>query len=318
MRHFISAHDIKDISEIFAPAFDLKRGNKDTNDKYSNKILALVFFHPNIQMRVAVQKAAALLGLATVAVLVEKEQITIEKGWQSYTEKYQVKYNYRDLARMIGLYCDAVAVYVHPALEHMRDDSLDVILNSFVRYAGVPVINLGSTVRTPLQSAADLLTIEEFKSRRVPKVTLCWIPDSMARPHSMANSFLEWSRMTEIELTVSHPPHYRLSEDFMHRIKSEYDQKKALEGADLVYALNWTCFKYYGKVVNNDSSWKLTAEKMRLTNHAYLMSPFPLNRSEGFEEGLPDTEHSLIWQQLNNYLLILQVVIKRVMDQFSS
>ena len=60
-----------------------------------------------------------------------------------------------------------------------------------------------------------------------------------------------------MSLLSLHPKGYELDPRFVGNAKVEYDQKKAFEGADFIYAKNWSAYKdpNYGQVISTDRSW---------------------------------------------------------------
>ena len=93
-----------------------------------------------------------------------------------------------------------------------------------------------AATRHPLQSFADLITIEEYKTKPRPKVVMTWAPHPRALPQAVPNSFAEWMNATDYEFVITHPRGYELAPEFVGNARVEYDQRKALEGADFVYA----------------------------------------------------------------------------------
>ena len=136
------------------------------------------------------------------------------------------------------------------------------ILQQFIDYAGVPVVSMEAATRHPLQSFADHLTIEEYKTKPRPKVVLTWAPHPRALPQAVPNSFVEWMRQTDYELVVTHPEGYELAPEFMGDLKPEYDQMKAFEGADFIYAKNWAAYNDYGKILSKDRDWTVSDRQM--------------------------------------------------------
>src|SRR5690606_32296773 len=121
----------------------------------------------------------------------------------------------KEAAAVIGRYCDIVAVRAFAGLKDRASDYSEVVLNQFRKYAGVPIVNLESATRHPLQSLADCITIEEFKVRKRPKIVLTWLPHFKPLPQAVANSFCEWINHTDAEFVVTHPEGYDLAPEFV-------------------------------------------------------------------------------------------------------
>ena len=182
---------------------------------------------------------------------------------------------------VMGSYCDIIGVRSFAQFESKEDDYNEVILNQFIQYSGKPVISMEAATRHPLQSFADLITIEEYKKTPRPKVVLTWAPHPKPLPQAVANSFCEWMNATDYEFVITHPEGYELDEKFVGKAHVEYNKEKAYQNADFIYAKNWSAYRdpNYGKVINMDRSWTVDARKMALTNNAYFMHCLPVRRN---------------------------------------
>jgi N-succinyl-L-ornithine transcarbamylase len=220
----------------------------------------------------------------------------------------------REAIPVIGKYCDVIGVRAFARFENRENDYSEEIINQFIDYAGVPVVSMEGATRHPLQSFADLLTIEEFKKRPRPKVVLSWAPHPKALPQAVPNSFVEWMRHTEYELIVTHPEGYELAPEFMGDIKVEYDQKKAFKDADFIYGKNWSSYSSYGKILSTDYSWTIDKEKMALTNNAFFMHCLPVRRNVVVTDGVLDSPASIVVEQAANREITAQAVLKMILE----
>jgi N-succinyl-L-ornithine transcarbamylase len=167
-----------------------------------------------------------------------------------------------------------------------------------------------------LQSFADLITIEEYKTKARPKVVMTWAPHPRALPQAVPNSFAEWMNATDYEFVITHPHGYELDPKFVGNARVEYDQRKALEGADFVYAKNWSAYAdpNYGQVLSRDRSWTVDAEKMALTNNAYFMHCLPVRRNMIVSDEVIDSPRSIVIPEAANREISAQTVIKRLLE----
>jgi len=171
-----------------------------------------------------------------------------------------------------------------------------------------------AATRHPLQSFADLITIEEFKKKDKPKVVLTWAPHPKALPQAVSNSFSEWMNEMDYEFVITHPHGYELAPQFVGKAKVEYDQKKAFEGADFIYAKNWAAFAPdYGRVIHMDRSWTVNSEKMALTNNAYFMHCLPVRRNMIVTDDVIESPNSIVIQEAANRVVSAQVVLKEIL-----
>jgi len=313
MKKFTSVKDIPDLKKAVEIAFDVKRNKFAYQHLGKNKTLVLLFFNSSLRTRLSTQKAAINLGMNTMVMNVG------EDGWQLESELGVVMDGDKpehllEAIPVIGQYCDVIGVRAFARFQNRDDDYSEKILNQFVKYAGVPVVSMEGATRHPLQSFADLVTIEEFKKTERPKVVLTWAPHPKALPQAVANSFVEWMRETDYELVVTHPEGYELAPEFMGGADVEHNQKKAFEGADFIYAKNWASYTNYGQVLSKDFSWTVNEEKMAQTNDAKFMHCLPVRRNVVVSDGVIDSPNSIVVQQAANREITTQAVLKMMLE----
>ncbi len=313
MRHFTSVYDIPDLKEAVKTAMEVKKNPYGYKHLGLNKTMVLIFFDSSLRTRLSTQKAAMNLGMNTMVLNVSQD------GWSLETELGVVMdgdkpEHLREAIPVIGTYCDVIGVRAFARFESKEDDYQEKILNQFIDFAGVPIVSMEAATRHPLQSFADLITIEEFKKKPNPKVVLSWAPHPKALPQAVPNSFVEWMRQTDYELVVTHPEGYELSPEFMGDLKVEYDQNKAFEGADFIYAKNWSAYGQYGKILSKDRDWTVTIEKMKLTNQAKFMHCLPVRRNMIVTDEVLDSDISIVVKEAENRVYSAQTVLKMILE----
>jgi len=313
MKNYTSFKDIPSIEKALETAFEVKKNPFEFQHLGKNKTMVLVFFNSSLRTRLSTQKAAMNMGMNTMVMNVNGDswQLESELGVVMDGDKPE---HLLEAIPVIGRYCDIIGVRAFARFESREDDYAEKIINQFVKYAGVPVVSMEGATRHPLQSFADLVTIEEHKTKERPKVVLTWAPHPKALPQAVANSFVEWMKETDYELVVTHPEGYELSPDFMGDVKVEYDQKKAFEGADFIYAKNWSSYNDYGKVISKYMSWTVNEEKMALTNNAKFMHCLPVRRNVVVTDGVIDSHNSVVVDQAANREVTAQAVLKMILE----
>ena len=313
MKNFTSVKDIPNLEKALSTAFEVKKNPFAFQHLGKNKTMVMVFFNSSLRTRLSTQKAAMNLGMNTMVMNVNGDswQLESELGVVMDGDKPE---HLLEAIPVIGKYCDVIGVRAFARFESKEDDYSEKILNQFVDYAGVPVVSMEGATRHPLQSYADLVTIEEYKTVERPKVVLTWAPHPKALPQAVANSFVEWMSETDYDLVVTHPEGYELAPEFMGDVKVEYDQKKAFEGADFIYAKNWSSYKDYGKVVSKDMRWTVNEEKMALTNNAKFMHCLPVRRNVVVSDGVIDSPGSIVVEQAYNREVTAQAVLKMILE----
>ena len=314
MKHFTSVHDLDNLDEALQLALSLKKNPYQYQQLGKNKTLLLVFFNSSLRTRLSTQKAGLNLGMNVIIFDIN------EGGWKLETELGVIMdgdkpEHIREAVPVIGKYCDIIGVRSFARFGSRKEDYKEIILRQFVDFAGVPVVSMETATRHPLQSFADLLTIEEHKRTKRPKIVLSWAPHPRPLPQAVPNSFVEWIRQTDYELVITHPKGYELSEEFTGTICPQYDQMKAFEGADFIYAKSWAAYNDYGKVLSTDQSWTITDRQMTVTNQAQFMHCLPVRRNMIVSDSVIDGPDSIVIEEAGNRLYSAQAVLKLLLDQ---
>lgn len=315
MRNFISVSDIGPLDRAVAEALEVKANRFAYKHLGENRTLMMIFFNSSLRTRLSTQKAALNLGMNVIVLDVN------QGAWKLETERGVIMDGDKpehllEAIPVMGCYCDIIGVRSFARFESKEDDYQEKVINQFIRYSGRPVFSMEAATRHPLQSFADLITIEEHKTVDRPKVVMTWAPHPKALPQAVPNSFAEWMNAAGYDFVITHPHGYELAPEFVGNAKVEYDQDKALEGADFVYAKNWSAYMdpNYGKVISTDRSWTVTAEKMALTNNAYFMHCLPVRRNMIVSDDVIEGPRSLVIPEAANREISAQVVLKRILE----
>ncbi|MBB6328345.1 N-succinyl-L-ornithine transcarbamylase [Algoriphagus iocasae] len=280
--------------------------------KGMGKRVGCIFLNPSLRTRVSTQIAASNLGVEPIVLNMDKEGWALEMKEGAIMNKGTVEH-IKDAAGVLGTYFDLLAIRAFPSLTNKEEDMSDFVFSQFIKYSGIPVISLESAIRHPLQSLADMITIQEHtKEIKKPKVVLTWGPHIKAIPHAVANSFAEWTLGMEHDLTITHPAGYELDEKFTKGATIEYNQSKALEDADFVYVKNWSGFNDYGKIITTDSNWMLTERHLLKAPNAKVMHCLPVRRNLELSDEILDGSRSLVQKQAENRIYAAQSVISHL------
>ncbi|MDB0022711.1 N-acetylornithine carbamoyltransferase [Flavobacteriaceae bacterium] len=313
MKNFINSGDIINYQYL------LNEINKHKNDKSDlsfigkNKVIGLLFFNPSLRTRLSTQKAAMNLGFKSIVMNFRDD------GWQlEFDENIIMSGNkaehVKDAAKVISQYCDILGIRAFAELKHKEIDNSDKIINSFVKYATIPILNLESSIAHPLQALADAATINENINTNNPKIVLSWAPHPKPLPHAVANSFINMCKINNYDLTITNPKGYDLSKKITEGIQIINDQELAFKNADFIYAKNWSSYDQYGKVLLNDDSWIINENKMKLTNNAFFMHCLPVRRNVVVTDSVLDSNRSLVIQQANNRTYATQTILKELIS----
>ncbi len=313
MKQFTSVHDVQNVEKFVQEALHIKQ-NPYAFQKYGqNKTIGCVFFNPSLRTRLSSQKAAFHLGADCWVLNVGADSWKLEMADGTIMEHTQE--HIKEAIQVMSVYCDVLAVRTFPSLENKEEDYTEFIFNKIVENVKVPIISLESATRHPLQSFADLITIEEHRPKNQKiKVVLSWTPHPKRLPQCVANSFAEWAHhIPNAEFVITHPENYELDEKFTQNAPIIYNQEEAFESADFIYAKNWSCYRDYGKVLSTDSSWMITAEKMNRTNNGKFMHCLPIRRNVIANDDVMDSDHSIVIQQAENRIYSAQTVFLEIL-----
>jgi N-succinyl-L-ornithine transcarbamylase len=315
MRNFTCVRDLGDLNHALKEAFEIKKDRFKYVELGKNKTLLMIFFNSSLRTRLSTQKAAMNLGMNTIV-------LDINQGaWKLETERGVIMDGDKpehllEAVPVMGCYCDIIGVRSFARFENKEEDYTEKVLNQFIQYSGRPVFSMEAATRHPLQSFADLITIEEFKKTARPKVVMTWAPHPRSLPQAVPNSFAEWMNATDYDFVITHPEGYELAPEFVGKAKVEYDQAKAFEGADFIYAKNWAAYAdpNYGQVLSRDRSWTVDEAKMKLTNNAYFMHCLPVRRNMIVSDEVIESPQSIVIQEAANREISAQVVLKRILE----
>lgn len=318
MKLFSSVKDVTDLKKLIEEALILKADPFANKSLGKDKTIGLVFLNPSLRTRLSTQKAALNLGMNVMIMNLDKE------GWALETEDGVVMNgntveHIREAAAVMGEYCDILGFRSFPKLQNREEDYSESLFNKFVKFSGVPVVSLESATLHPLQSFADLITIEEHKKIAKPKVVLTWAPHVKALPQAVPNSFAEWMCKAQaedmVDFVITHPQGFELNEKFTPGAKIQTNQDEALQGADFIYVKNWSSYLDYGKTLPDAESWMMTNKKLEQTNDAKVMHCLPVRRDYELSSEILDGPNSLVIREAGNRVWAAQTVLKNMLEQ---
>lgn len=314
MRHFTSVHDIGDLKSALERARFVKENPFADKELGRDKTMLLIFFNSSLRTRLSTQRAAMNLGMNVIVLDVNQGawKLEAERGVVMDGDKSE---HILEAIPVMGSYCDIIGVRSFAGLTDKSADYSENILSQFIKYSGKPVVSMEAATGHPLQAFADIITIEEHKKCARPKVVMTWAPHPKALPQAVPNSFAQWSAAAGYDVTVVQPHGYELSPEFTKGCKIEYNQDKALEGADFVYAKNWSVFDdaNYGKVICKDMDWTVSEKKMALTNNAFFMHCLPVRRNMIVTDAVIESPQSIVIPEAANRVVSAQTVIKDIL-----
>lgn len=320
MKTFLNVNDIGNLHEALKEALELKADRFKYDTLGKNKTLLMVFFNNSLRTRLSTQKAAMNLGMNVIVLDVNAGawKLETERGVIMDGDKSE---HLLEAIPVMSSYCDIIGIRSFAGLTDREYDYAETVFNQFVKYSGKPVFAMETATVHPLQAFADLITIEEHKTQTRPKVVLTWAPHCRCLPQAVPNSFAEWMNAADVDFVITHPEGYDLDPAFVGNARVEYDQRKAFEGADFIYAKNWSCPGVvnpdkYGQILDIEGAekWTVDEEHMSWTNNGKFMHCLPVRRGLIVTDGVIESENSLVIPEAANREISAQVVIKRILE----
>ena len=323
MKSFLNVQDLCDLKQALAEAQEIKKDRYKYVELGRNKTALLVFFNNSLRTRLSTQKAALNLGMNVIVLDVNAGawKLETERGVIMDGDKSE---HLLEAIPVMACYCDMIGIRSFAGLTDREYDYAETVYNQFVKYSGKPVFAMETATVHPLQAFADLITIEENwkNSQKRPKVVLTWAPHPKSLPQAVPNSFAEWMNAADVDFVITHPEGYELDPKFVGNARVEYDQKKAFEGADFIYAKNWSCPgvtrpEDYGKILHDYhamTNWTVDTEHMSWTNNAKFMHCLPVRRNMIVTDDVIEAPTSLVIPEAANREISATVVLKRILQ----
>jgi N-succinyl-L-ornithine transcarbamylase len=315
MKTYTNVKDLGNLQDAVKEALEIKKNRFGYKQIGENKTLLMVFFNSSLRTRLSTQKAGMNLGMNTMV-------LDINSGaWKLETERGVIMDGDKpehilEAIPVMASYCDVIGVRAFAGLEDKKFDYEETIINQFIQYSGKPVFSMEAATGHPLQAFADLITIEEYKKNARPKVVLTWAPHPKALPQAVPNSFADFMNEADVDFVITHPKGYELASEFARGARVEYDQMKAFEGADFIYAKNWSAYAdpNYGQILSKDMNWTVSSRQMAVTNNAHFMHCLPVRRNMIVTDEVIESPQSIVIPEAANREISAQVVIKRLLE----
>ncbi len=309
MNNFLKANDLRPVDQMVRIALDYANQPYKDDGIGVNKNIGLLFFNSSLRTRLSSIRAAQNLGANVWLLDANKDGWALETN-EGVVMNHDKAEHLKDALGVMSRYCDIMAVRAFPKLEDRDYDYNESFFKEILKFVSVPVVNLESATRHPLQSLADLVTMKQmYPQREKLNVVLTWAPHPRTLPQSVANSFAEWCLATNwIDLTVASPKAYELDPDFTAGARIMNQQEEAFKNADIIYAKNWSSYTHYGQTPLVDEDWQVTQAKMDLTNEGKFMHCLPVRRNVVVSDAVMDSPQCAVMQEAENRIYSAQAV----------
>lgn len=322
MNTFFNVEDLGNLQQALDEAKKVKANRYAYQELGKNKTLLMIFFNNSLRTRLSTQKAATNLGMNVIVLDVNAGawKLETERGVVMDGDKSE---HLLEAIPVMASYCDIIAVRSFAGLVDREFDYAETIVQQFVRYSGRPVLAMETATVHPLQAFADLITIEEYKTKARSKVVLTWAPHCKALPQAVPNSFVQWMNAADVDFVITHPEGYELDPKFVGEARIEHNQKRAFAAADFIYAKNWSCpgvknAADYGKILSREMSWTVDEEHMSWTDNAFFMHCLPVRRGLIVTDEVIESPKSIVIPEAANREISAEVVLKKMLESLSS
>jgi N-acetylornithine carbamoyltransferase len=325
--NFLNTTDF-DLNALIDSALRFKRA-ADRSRPLEGKSVALVFFNPSLRTRASMQVGVYELG---------GNPVVLEPGGTSWTLEHRTgavmdgdkTEHVAEFVRVLERYCVAIGVRTFAALKDWPEERTDPILNSFAKYASVPIINLESAMHHPCQSLADMMTIREKLGEGRKRVVLTWAWHPKLLPMAVPNSFALGASQMGHDLVIAHPPGYELDEELIENSRQlaadaggsltiSNDMDAAFKGAEVIYAKSWGAKQFYGrdeqdtiKRAQYRNKWIVNERRMAQTDDAIFMHCLPVRRNVIVTDGVIDSRASVVIDEAENRLHVQKAVMREL------
>lgn len=327
-RNFLTTADFTrgELSELLDLAVQHKHRRVDPGQPLVGKSVALVFFNPSLRTRTSMTVAVQQLGGVPVILDVGKGTWTLEYRDGAVMDEDKVEH-IKDAAGVLARYVSAIGVRCFPLMRDYEEDRAELVMRTFARHGGIPIINLESCMHHPLQGLGDVMTIKEkFGSVDQRRVALTWAYHPKPLPMAVPNTFALASAQYGMHLTIAHPPEYELDPELMKQLRTETDQnggsvrltddmQEGCKGAEVIYAKSWGSIHYYGRTEEEVAlrrkykHWIVDEALMAKTANAYFMHCLPVRRNVEVTDGVLDGPRSVVIEQAENRMHIQRTLL---------
>ncbi len=289
----LSVAELRDLLDL---AIDLKA--KKLNPR-CEKILGLLFTKASTRTRVSFSAAMYQIGGQVLDLNVNVTQVSRGEPVE-------------DTARVLDRYLDVLAIRTYEQQE----------IETFARYAKIPVINALTDLEHPCQVLADLQTIKE-EFGQLDGLTLAYVGDG----NNMANSLMLGCALSGMNVRVAAPAGFEPNAGVLEQAKAIasdrtevvviQDAQAAVQGAQIVYTDVWASM---GQEDLADSRipvfmpYQVNEDLMnKADSKAIVLHCLPAHRGEEITNGVIEGNQSRVWDEAENRLHAQKALLVRVL-----
>jgi N-acetylornithine carbamoyltransferase len=233
-----------------------------------------------------------------------------------------------EVARVLSRYVDVICVRAFPKFQSWAVDRQDAVIQSFAKYATVPVVNM-ETITHPCQELALMLALKErLGTTDGKKFVLTWTYHPRPLNTAVANSALIIAAKFGFDVTLLCPtPEYVLDPRYMdaasasakangRKLEVVHDIDAAYSGAHVVYAKSWGALPYFGRweaekpIRDSYKHFIVDGPKMKKTANGLFSHCLPLRRNVKATDEVVDAPYSMVVDEAENRLHVQKALLK--------
>jgi ornithine carbamoyltransferase len=286
-RDLLSLADLSsgELQELLELATQLK---SEKLKLHCNKVLGLLFSKASTRTRVSFTVAMYQLGGQVIDLHPNVTQVSRGEPIQ-------------DTARVLDRYLDVLAIRTFAQQE----------LETFAKYAKIPVINALTDLEHPCQILADLLTIQE-KFGSLAGLTLTYVGDG----NNVANSLMLGCALVGMNVRIAFPSGYAPDAEIVEKTREiankktevllTHDPEAAAKGASILYTDVWASMGQETQANNRFpvfQPYQISEQLLSLADpEAIVLHCLPAHRGEEITEEVIEGSQSRVWDQAENRL----------------
>jgi len=330
MRHFISTKSWSksELQEILD--FSIKLKENPFQPILKNKSIAMIFFNPSLRTKTSFEIGINELSGTAVVIQPGKDAWPIEFA-ENVVMDGESEEHVKEVAQVLSSYCDCIAVRAFPKFESWEIDRTNHVIESFAKYASVPVVNMES-IEHPCQELAHVLTLQEhFGNLEGKDYLLTWTYHPKPLNTAVANSSLLIASKFGMNIRLLCPNEdYLLDERYLSSAKQfcrdngksfevSHDINSAYKGANIVYAKSWGSLNYYGNpeaeiMIRKDyKHFIVDDKKMNLTNDGVFSHCLPLRRNIKATDSVMDSPSCIAIQEAENRKHVQKSLLSKIL-----
>ena len=284
-RNLLSIKDLNsdELKKLLELATELKSGKKSIK---CNKVLGLLFSKASTRTRVSFTVAMYQLGGQVIDLNPNVTQVS--RGELLI-----------DTARVLGRYLDILAIRTFAQKD----------LETFAKYAKIPVINALTDREHPCQILADLLTVKEYFGN-LDGVTLSYFGDG----NNVANSLLLGCAMVGINVKIATPANYMPNKEIVEEANTIANGKSkvivtnnpqvAVKDTQVLYTDVWASMGQEQETNSRIPIFKPYQVNEKLlesaADDAIVLHCLPAHRDEEITDAVIEGDRSRVWEQAEN------------------